>query len=158
MTTMTAITTTITLPSRLRAASAGLLALTLLGGATGALAGPCAERIATLDKQLATTDAGSGPTNSPAAPTTAPDAGVPKAGEAPGTGGTAGMNEALGTRAASPADVRAQTAGSGTAAQGQSSTAGALSDAMSRAKQADQSGDSAACTKALDEAEAMLRG
>lgn len=154
MTIMTAITS----PSRLRAAGAGLLALTLLGGATGALAGPCTERIATLDKQLSAKDAGSGPTGATPAPTTAPDAGVPKAGEAPGTGGTSGMNETLGTRAASPADVRAQTAGSGTAAQGQASNAGTLSDAMSRAKQADQSGDRAACTKALDEAEALLRG
>lgn len=145
--------------ARRRAAGAGLIALAMLAGAgTGAFAGPCSERIATLEKQLSARDAGSGPTNAAPAATTPPADTVPKAGEASGTGGTPAMNETLGQRAASPADVRAQTSGTPTAAQGAASSAGDLDTAMTRARQADSAGDSGACTKALDEAEALMRG
>lgn len=145
--------------SATRLSAIALTSLGLVGAtATTALAGPCTERISALEKQLSAMDAGSGPTRAAPAPTTQPDAGVPKAGETPGTGGTPAMNETLGNRAASPADVRAQTAGSGTAAQGQASTADQLSAAMSRAKQADGAGDSASCSKALDDAERLMRG
>ncbi|TSJ60679.1 hypothetical protein FO470_17230 [Starkeya sp. 3C] len=111
-----------------------------------------------MEKSLSTSDAGSGPTRSTDMPTTAPNESVPRAGETPGTGGTAGMNATVGNRATSPADVRAQTSGSGTAAQGGASAAMQLSDALKRAKTADQAGDSATCMRALDEAEQLLKG
>ncbi|WP_371346293.1 hypothetical protein [Ancylobacter sp. IITR112] len=131
-------------------------ALSLTAGA--ALAGPCADRLAAVEKKVAATDAGSGPTDLPAAGTTAPDAGTPRAGEAPGTGGTAGMNDTLSGRAASPADVRAQTAGQKTAADGGASTADQLSDALAKAQEADAAGDAQACGRALDTAEKLLQG
>ncbi|WP_018391110.1 hypothetical protein [Ancylobacter sp. FA202] len=111
-----------------------------------------------MEKNVAATDAGSGPTQLPAAGTTAPDAGVPRAGEAPGTGGTAGMNDTLAGKAASPADVRAQTSGQKTAAQGGAGTTDQLADALARARQADAEGDAAGCGTALDEAEKLIRG
>ncbi|MCK0207274.1 hypothetical protein MWN33_04415 [Starkeya koreensis] len=138
--------------------SALILGAALSLVSASAFAGPCTDRIATLEKTLSTSDAGSGPTNSTAARTTAPDAGVPKAGETPGTGGTAGMNATVGDKATSPADVRAQTSGGATAAQGGASSAMQVSAAMSRAKAADTSGDAAACSKALDEAEQLMKG
>ncbi|TCK28994.1 hypothetical protein EV667_3012 [Ancylobacter aquaticus] len=130
--------------------------LSLMAGA--AYAGPCTERIAQIEKDLSATDAGSGPTQSAPAATTASDPGVPRAGEAPGTGGTAGMNATVGNKATSPADVRAQTSGQPTAAQGGASSAKQVSDAVARAKQADKAGDDNACQKALDEAEKLMRG
>ena len=133
-----------------------ILGAALAGFATGAQAGPCTERIATLEKSLSASDAGSGPTKSTSTSTTAPAPGVPKAGEAPGTGGTSGMNAAVGDKAASPADVRAQTSGGATAAQGGANSTMQLSDAMKRAKTADAAGDSAGCTRALDEAQKLL--
>lgn len=131
-------------------------ALSLAAGA--ALAGPCAERLAQVEKNVAATDAGSGPTQLPAAGTTAPDAGVPRTGETPGTGGTAGMNDTLAGKAASPADVRAQTSGQKTAAEGGAPTSNQLADALARARQADAEGDAAGCSKALDAAEKLIRG
>ena len=135
-----------------------ILGAALAGLSGAAYAGPCTERITTLEKSLSTADAGSGPTT--AAPETgiAPNPGVPRAGETPGTGGTAGMNATVGDKAASPADVRSQTAGGGTAAQGGASSAQQLSNAMTRAKTADRSGDAAACNRALDEAQQLLKG
>lgn len=132
---------------------------TLLIGVSGtAFAGPCTQRIAAMEKALSAMDAGSGPTSSVPAQTTAPNPSVPKAGETPGTGGTAGMNATVGDRAASPADVRAQTSGEPTAAQGGASSAKQLSDAVQRAKAADANGDATACGQALDEAERLHRG
>ncbi|WP_428030224.1 hypothetical protein [Ancylobacter sp.] len=137
-------------------AAAFCAALTLAGNA--AFAGPCTGRVTALEKSLAATDAGSGPTQVPAAATMPPDAGVPRAGEAPGTGGTAGMNAAVAGKATSPADVRAQTGGQPTAAEGGASAAQQVSDALAAAKRADDAGDAAACGKALDEAEKLMRG
>ncbi|MBS7542311.1 hypothetical protein KHC19_04125 [Ancylobacter oerskovii] len=111
-----------------------------------------------MEKSLSTTDAGSGPTQATPAPTSPPAAGVPKAGEVPGTGGTAGMNATVGNKATSPADVRAQTSGGTTAAQGGATSAKPLSDLLKQAKAADQAGDAAACTRALDEAQRLLPG
>ena len=143
-----------------------LLVATALCALSGtAYAGPCTERISTIEKSLNATDAGSGPTKNTTTTTMAATApGVPKAGEAPGTGGTAGMNAAVGQTAASPADVQAQTQGAPTAAQaaqsGKASTSNSaqLSDALRLAKAADAKGDTAACTKAVDEAEGYLKG
>ncbi|WP_425103983.1 hypothetical protein [Ancylobacter sp.] len=133
---------------------AGVLTL----GAGAAVAGPCTDRLTQLDKKVSASDAGSGPTNLPAAGTTAPAAATPRAGEAPGTGGTTGMNDTLAGKAASPADVRAQTSGQKTAAEGGASTADQLDGAMARARTADAAGDAAACGKALDEAEKLIPG
>ncbi len=142
-----------------------LLATALIAVSGTAYAGPCTDRISQIDKTLSTTDAGSGPTKPmtgditgsvPASPSA-----VPKAGETPGTGGTAGMNATVGSKATSPGDVRAQTQGSPTAAQ---ATGGAqnqsmqVSEALSQAKAADAKGDSAACNRAVDEAERLMKG
>ncbi len=135
-----------------------ILGAALASVSASAYAGPCTERIAAMEKSLSTSDAGSGPTKSTDAMTSAPNPGVPKAGETPGTGGTAGMNATVGDKATSPADVRSQTSGGGTAAQGGASSSQQVSAAMSRAKAADQSGDAAACGRALDEAQQLLKG
>ncbi|MFK8252294.1 hypothetical protein [Ancylobacter terrae] len=141
------------------------LSLTLLCGP--ALAGPCTERIAAMEKTLATSDAGSGPTAATSGDVTgsvpATPREVPKAGEAPGTGGTSSMNAAVGNRATSPGDVRAQTQGAPTAAQaGDNAAAGNaardLGNALDTARQADARGDAAACGKALDDASRLLKG
>jgi hypothetical protein len=132
------------------------VALSLIGAT--AHAGPCTDRISALEKSLASVDAGSGPTTATTSTGTPPNPDTPKAGEAPGTGGTAGMNATVGDKATSPADVRAQTSGGATAAQGGASSAQQLSEAMNRARAADRSGDAAACNRALDEAEKMHRG
>lgn len=123
-----------------------------------AYAGPCTERISALEKSLASKDAGSGPTAAAGSTGTPPNPDTSKAGETSGTGGTAGMNAAVGDKATSPADVRAQTSGGTTAAQGGASSAMQLGDAMNRARAADKSGDVAACNRALDEAQNLQRG
>lgn len=138
--------------------TAAVLGAAMTIGAGAAMAGPCSDRLAQVEKTVAAMDAGSGPTDLPAGSTTAPDAGVPRAGEAPGTSGTAGMNDTLAGRAASPGDVRAQTSGQKTAAEGGASTADELSGAMARARTADAAGDAAGCEQALDEAEKLIRG
>ena len=68
------------------------------------------------------------------------------------------MNAAVGDRATSPADVRAQTSGTATAPQGGVSNAKRISDAIGRAKEADAADDSVACGRALDEAERLIKG
>ncbi len=148
------------------------LAGALLVMAGPALAGPCSGRIAQIEKSLSASDAGSGPTASTTGGgteggtvATTPRQ-VPKAGETPGTGGTPGMNATLGNRAASPADVRAQTEGQPTAAQtAQGNGQGQpmvhqreVSDALRVARDADARGDAQACGKALDQAESHLKG
>ncbi len=110
---------------------------------------------------MSAADAGSGPTTK-----TAPSGGdvsatpseVPKAGETPDTGATPAMSAAVGNKAASPGDVRAQTQGNPTAAQGGSDQSKQLSDALAAAKAADAKGDAAACGKALDEAQKYIKG
>ena len=130
-----------------------------------ALAGPCADRIAQMEKAQSATDAGSGPTK-PATGASgdvaaAPSAAAP-AGQAPGTGGTAAMSAAVGNKATSPADVRAQQQGQASASQGATSSgmqnaSGEFSRAMRDAKTADQKGDVAACNRSLDEAQRYLK-
>lgn len=135
-----------------------ILGAALASVSASAYAGPCTERIAAIEKSLSASDAGSGPTKSTDAMTSAPNPGVPKAGETPGTGATAGMNAMVGDKATSPGDVRAQTSGGDTAAQGGASSSQQVSAAMSRAKASDKSGDAAACSRALDEVEQLLKG
>lgn len=122
-----------------------------------AQAGPCTDRISQLERNLTKSDAGSGPTNSTMSAPTPSQAGTPKAGEVPGTGGTASMNATVGNKAASASDVRAQQSGGSTAAQGGASNTQAVSDAMARAKTADAAGDGQACGKALDEADRLMK-
>ncbi|MDR6954895.1 type IV secretory pathway TrbL component [Ancylobacter sp. 3268] len=130
--------------------------LAFVGLASAAHAGPCTDRIASIEKSMSMKDAGSGPTQAPGTGGSQPNAGVPKAGEAPGTGGTAGMNATVGDKAASPADVRAQTSGQPTAAQGGGSVSAEVSNALASAKKADAAGDATACGRSLDEAERLL--
>lgn len=128
-----------------------------LTGATHA--GPCTDRIAQLEKTMS--DAGSGPTNTSEPMTTgsirAAPTEVPKAGQTPGTEATPAMNETVGNKAASPGDVRAQTQGKPTAAQGGEDKSKQLSDALATAKTADAAGDAVGCGKALDEAQNYIR-
>jgi hypothetical protein len=127
--------------------------------AGSAYAGPCTDRIAQLEKVMS--DAGSGPTNTTEPTTTgsvsATPSQTPKAGQAPGTVATPAMNETVGNKAASPGDVRAQTQGKPTAAQGGGDQSKQLSDALAAAKAADATGDAAGCGKALDEAQNYIR-
>jgi hypothetical protein len=133
-----------------------------------AYAGPCTHRITEIEKSMSTSDAGSGPTRQTtggqAGDVAAPPRQAPKAGETQETGGTVTMNSAVGDKAASPGDVRAQTQGGPTAAQTAQSgrTGGAhareVSEALRTAKDADARGDSQACTRALDEAAKYLKG
>jgi hypothetical protein len=139
---------------RVLVATAATLALS-----TSAFAGPCTDRIAQLEKVIS--DAGSGPTNTNEPTTTgsvsATPSQTPKAGQAPGTVATPAMNETVGNKAASPGDVRAQTQGKPTAAQGGGDQSRQLSDALAAAKAADATGDAAGCGKALDEAQNYIR-
>ncbi|MGF7162381.1 hypothetical protein FHS85_004035 [Rhodoligotrophos appendicifer] len=125
-----------------------LSVLTCLVAIPGAaLAGPCTDRIAAIEKTLSSRDAGSGPTSTGSA-STAP---------APGTEATAAMNATVGNTATSAADVRQQTQGGATASQAATmNDPKLLSDKVAEAKAADAAGDSAGCTKALDEAETMM--
>lgn len=141
-------------------------ALTMVGG--HAYAGPCTQRITEIEKSMSTSDAGSGPTQ----PTASGQSGdvaatprqTPKAGETQETGGTVTMNSAVGDKAASPGDVRAQTQGGPTAAQtAQTGRTGAshakeLSQALRTAKDADARGDAQACGRALDDVAKYLKG
>ncbi|MDF2994514.1 MAG: hypothetical protein K0R27_151 [Xanthobacteraceae bacterium] len=126
-----------------------------------AYAGPCTDRISQIEKSMSAADAGSGPTKTTEPSTTgsvsATPSQVPKAGETPETGGTPAMNATVGNKAASPADVRAQTQGNPTAAQGGGDQSKELSDALAAAKSADANGDAAACGKALDEAQRYIK-
>ena len=122
-----------------------------------AYAGPCTDRITQIEKSMNTSDAGSGPTNM--ASPSAGGSGAPsgQAAQTPGTSATPAMNATVGNKAASPADVRAQTQGNPTAAQGGSDQSKQLSDALATAKAADAKGDAAACGKALDEAQKFIK-
>jgi hypothetical protein len=74
------------------------------------------------------------------------------------TNATPAMNATVGNRAASPEDVRAQTQGNPTAAQGGGDQSKQLSDAIAAAKAADARGDATGCGKALDEAQTYIKG
>jgi hypothetical protein len=91
--------------------SAALLAL----GMASAQAGPCASEIESLSKTMASKDAGSGPTSGAAGT----HATASQAGQHPPTTAMSGATQGS---AASPDDVRRQTAGQPTAAQQGSNT------------------------------------
>ncbi len=80
-----------------------------------------------------------------------------QAAQTPGTSATPAMNATVGNKAASPADVRAQMQGNPTAAQGGGDQSKQLSDAIAAAKAADAKGDAAACGKALDGAQKLIK-
>lgn len=128
----------------------------------GAYAGPCTDRIAQLEKSMSAADAGSGPIKTTEPTTTgsvsATPRQAPKAGETPDTNATPAMNATVGNKAASSEDVRAQTQGNPTAAQGGGDQSKQLSDALAAAKAADAKGDAAGCGKALDEAQTYIKG
>jgi hypothetical protein len=131
--------------------------------ASPALAGPCADQIADIQKRVSAVDAGSGPIVSGSPGTTGSTApNVPKAGEAPGTEATAANNALTRDRAASPADVRAQTQGQPTASEAASRGTGvndrmlAVTNALDRARTADAANNSTDCTSAVNEARRLL--
>ena len=128
-----------------------LATITLALGAGPAASGPCGTEIDTLTKTLAAKDAGSGPT----AGTT---------GSTASTGSTQGQHPPTGImkqqtegKAASPEDVRRQTAGQPPAAQ-QGAGGGAGTDSMragnalERARVLDRDGKETECMEAVREA------
>jgi hypothetical protein len=126
-------------------------------GATGALAGPCAEQLSQIEKTLSSKDAGSGPvvsgggmagqnaTGQSAAGQTASNTEANTTREAGTKGGantdpTRSMNQATSQTAASPQDVQRQLQGSPTASQAagtsQSTGSGQTAESGSTADQA----------------------
>jgi hypothetical protein len=153
-----------------------------------ALAGPCSDRIAQMEKRISAMDAGSGPSSGATASggTTSADstgsvssgantnldqgqpnarnAQVPKAGEAPKTGATVSMNEITSNRAASPQDVRQQLQNEPTTGQAAQSgqipndRQGRINTLIQEARAADQQNDQAKCDSALRELDTLAAG
>jgi hypothetical protein len=126
-------------------ASVALFALT-----ASANAGPCTTEIDNVAKTLAAKDAGSGPTGSVAGGmATAPASGTQHP-------PTSIMKQQTEGKAASPEDVRRQTAGQPTAAQQGSATKSEApmqaSSALDRARTFDREGKEAECMAAVREA------
>lgn len=134
-------------------ASSAMLALNV----SFATAGPCTVEIDSVTKTLAAKDAGSGPT--PGAGSGGTQSSATPSGQHPPT---AILGQETQGRAASPEDVRRQTAGQPTAAQqGTTGTAvgggdmGAASSALDRARALDQQGKEAECMDVVREAKGL---
>jgi hypothetical protein len=131
-----------------------LASMALFAVATSANAGPCTTEIDTVAKTLASKDAGSGPTGSVA----------PGMQSAQTSGSqhppTSIMKQQTEGKAASPEDVRRQTAGQPTAAQQgsaatKSETPMQASSALDRARMLDGQGKEAECMAAVREAKQL---
>ncbi len=121
-----------------------------------AQAGACTDEIQNLTKTMATTDAGSGPTSGASAPRSGDTAQHPPTGR---------MTQEVEGKAASPQDVRQQTAGQPTAAeQAQSGRPAASPDkaeasaALNRARSLDRDGKEAECMDAVQQAKRLSGG
>ncbi|HEY1383529.1 MAG TPA: hypothetical protein VGF43_07925 [Dongiaceae bacterium] len=131
----------------------------LMIAAAAASAGTCTAEIETLQKKLSSSDAGMGPTGT----------GTTGMGTVTETGNlhppTKTMNQATDNKAASSSDVLNQNQGaptsseasnSGAAPAGQLPGAAAASDALQRARQADQAGDETTCMNEIAKAKSQL--
>jgi len=130
----------------------------LVIAASAASAGTCTAEIETLQKRLSSSDAGMGPTGT----------GTTGMGTITETGNlhppTDTMNQATDNKAASSNDVLSQNQGAPTsseaanseAAAGQLPGAAGASDALHRARQADQAGDEATCMNEIAKAKSLL--
>ena len=125
-------------------------------GTGSAMSGPCTVEIDGLAKTLAAKDAGTGPTAGASGGTQS--AGRPADQHPP----TARMGQETHGKAASPEDVRRQTAGQPTAAEQGTTGAAArpgdridASSALSRARALDQQGKEAECMDAVREAKQL---
>jgi hypothetical protein len=140
-------------------AGAGCL---LLAGS--ALAGPCSDEIATLNRQLGPTDAGMGPTGENAMQQSSGNPASPSgAAQVPTHPPTGAMNEASQNKATSPQDVQQQNTGQGTAADTATGAAPATGEgsstaaaALQRAQQLDQAGNEQACMEEVSKAKQAL--
>lgn len=145
-------------------------------GAANAFAGPCTSEITKLEQSAGMKDAGSGPTPGASGGSAASSSATATAQERPGSAmqagdksperaGTPAMNETVGNRAASPADVRAQIQGQPTAAQqaqGKEVTGSTSADpkAMAMLQDArtyDAQGQEARCMDAVTQAKQMMK-
>jgi hypothetical protein len=131
----------------------------LVIAASAASAGSCTAEIETLQKKLSSSDAGMGPTGN----------GTTGMGTVTETGNlhppTDAMNQATGNKATSSNDVLNQNQGAPTnseannsqaASAGQLPGAAGASDALQRARQADQAGDEATCMNEIAKAKSQL--
>jgi hypothetical protein len=123
--------------------SCALITLTVIA----AQAGPCTGEIESLTKTMASKDAGSGPTSGSGGTV---GSGTPAAGQHPPT---TAMSQATQGGAASPQDVRQQTAGQPTAAQQQGTID--VSAALARARDLDKQGKEAECMQAVQQAKQL---
>jgi hypothetical protein len=128
-------------------------------GMVPAQAGPCTSEIDTVAKLLATKDAGSGPTSGATAPRS-----TSSAAETPQHPPTSRLSKETEGKAASPEDVRRQTAGQptvGEASQGaRGTTSGdksAASAAVERARALDVQGKEVQCMEAAKQAKSLLQ-
>jgi hypothetical protein len=121
-------------------------------GAGAANSGPCTSEIDAFAKTLAAKDAGSGPT--PGASAATPPVAQPSGQHPP----SAIMGQQTEGKAASPEDVRRQTAAQPPAAQ-QGATADtgttAASEKLSQARALDQQGKEAECMEAMRQAKQL---
>jgi hypothetical protein len=137
--------------------------LFVLGTAAGlviavsaASAGTCTAEIENLQKKLSSSDAGMGPTGR----------GTTGMGTITETGNlhppTNSMNQATDNKAASPNDVLSQNEGAPTGSEMTNPPAGSAaqlpgaSDALQRARQADQAGDESTCMNEIAKAKSQL--
>jgi hypothetical protein len=144
------------------AAAAGLL-LAALGAPQAHAVGACAREIDMVTKALSTRDAGSGPTSGarPNAQSAGEEPVMPHTSTAPGTEGTAAMNKMTEGKAASPSDVRQQTAGNPTA--GETAATGKTGDsraaeaqaALAEARRHESAGAEQACLDAVTRAKSL---
>ena len=130
---------------------AGIAMLALGAGSAGA--GPCAGEIDALTKTISAKDAGSGPTGDVTGSTSS--AGTTTSQHPP----SSIMKQQTEGKAASPEDVRRQTAGQPTTTQQGTSGAGGKSEAviqagnaLDRARTLDRAGKEAECMAAVQEA------
>ena len=134
-----------------------LASMALFAFAASANAGPCTTEIDTVAKTLAAKDAGSGPTGSVAGGMqTAPASGSSGSQHPP----SSIMKQQTEGKAASPEDVRRQTAGQPTAGQQggaavKSDTPMQASIALERARTLDRQGKEAECMTAVREAKQL---
>jgi hypothetical protein len=126
----------------------------LMIAAAAASAGTCTAEIETLQKKLSSSDAGMGPTCT----------GTTGMGTVTETGNlhppTKTMNQATDNKAASSSDVLNQNQGAPTSSEsasaGKPAGPAAASDALERARKADQAGDEATCMNEIAKAKSQL--
>jgi hypothetical protein len=130
-----------------------------LTASTLASAGQCTTEIEQLQKQLSASDAGMGPTTKPSS---ADSAVVQSPAPVPGTPITAGTNNTLQGKAASPSDVAKQNQGEKTAAEEATSGKPASLDkrsaqeSLAEARKLDEAGKETECQNEITKAKSAF--